>query len=299
MSYTWAELLGDEVTEADAAERSGFFGRMRESLAKSLADLGDGPSMRLRLLGMIDYVDDLVAASDLVITKSGGLIVSEVLARGRPMFVSRLVLAATLSGLYGIYSGFELLEHRRLRRSEEYADSEKYEIVVRDWDAPGNLKPLIGALNALRQAWPALGRTETLRFERVKADRILFYRKALPVGQIDLLSEEPKRWRQPVWVAVNVNPTRPEQAVLRPDLAAVGIDPARPYRYRDLLTGAGHARRSRTITVTLGPDRPFVIFTLSQRPAPKGSKVRATRRPRRPRRVAPDRGPEHRVVQRR
>jgi starch synthase (maltosyl-transferring) len=221
------------------------------------------------------------------------------LARGRPMFVSRLVLAATLSGLYGIYSGFELLEHRRLGRSEEYADSEKYEIVVRDWDAPGNLKPLIGALNALRQAWPALRRTETLRFERVKADRILFYRKALPVGQVDLLSEEPKRWRQPVWVAVNVNPTRPEQAVLRPDLAAVGIDPARPYRYLDLVTGAGHARRSRTITVTLGPDRPFVIFTLAQRPAPKGSKARATRRPRRPRRVPPDRGPEHRVVQRR
>ena len=61
-------------------------GRSR-SLAESLADLGDGPSMRLRRLGMIDYVDDLVAASDLVITKSGGLIVSEVLARGTPMIV--------------------------------------------------------------------------------------------------------------------------------------------------------------------------------------------------------------------
>ncbi len=58
-----------------------------QSLAESLADLGDGPSMRLRRLGMIDYVDDLVAASDLVITKSGGLIVSEVLARGTPMIV--------------------------------------------------------------------------------------------------------------------------------------------------------------------------------------------------------------------
>ena len=69
------------------------------------------------------------------------------LDRGRPTFVSRLVLAATLSGLYGIYSGFELLEHRRIGRTEEYKDSEKYEIVVRDWDAPGNLKPLIAQLN--------------------------------------------------------------------------------------------------------------------------------------------------------
>jgi processive 1,2-diacylglycerol beta-glucosyltransferase len=56
-------------------------------LTESLADLGDGPSMRLRRLGMIDYVDDLVAASDLVITKSGGLIVREVLARGTLMIV--------------------------------------------------------------------------------------------------------------------------------------------------------------------------------------------------------------------
>jgi processive 1,2-diacylglycerol beta-glucosyltransferase len=57
------------------------------TLLQSLADLEDGPAMVLRRLGMIDYVDDLVAASDLVITKSGGLIVSEVLARGTPMIV--------------------------------------------------------------------------------------------------------------------------------------------------------------------------------------------------------------------
>jgi processive 1,2-diacylglycerol beta-glucosyltransferase len=57
------------------------------SLAESIADLKDGPALKLRRLGMIDYVDDLVAASDLVITKSGGLIVSEVLGRGTPMIV--------------------------------------------------------------------------------------------------------------------------------------------------------------------------------------------------------------------
>ncbi len=191
------------------------------------------------------------------------------LARGRPMFISRLVLAATLSGLYGIYSGFELLENRRIGQSEEYKDSEKYEILVRDWNAPGNLKPLLRALNHLRREWAALRRTETLRFEPMRGTRTLFYRKALPVGQIDLLSEEPERWRRPVWVAVNVQPTRPEQAVLRPNLAAVGIDPARPYRYVDLISGVTRIRKGRRITVTLGPDRPFVIFTLSQDPGPK------------------------------
>ena len=107
------------------------------------------------------------------------------LARGRSTFVSRLVLAATLSGLYGIYSGFELLEHRRIGRTEEYKDSEKYEIVVRDWDAPGNLNPLIAQLNGLRRAsWPALQRTETLRFEAVRgqADPVLSQGAARSAG---------------------------------------------------------------------------------------------------------------------
>jgi processive 1,2-diacylglycerol beta-glucosyltransferase len=58
-----------------------------EALGNALADVGDGPQMRLRKLGFIKYVDDLVAASDLVITKAGGLIVSEVLARGAPMII--------------------------------------------------------------------------------------------------------------------------------------------------------------------------------------------------------------------
>ncbi len=58
-----------------------------EELTEALSDLSDGPQVQLRLLGKIDYVDDLVAASDLVITKSGGLIVSEVLARGVPMLI--------------------------------------------------------------------------------------------------------------------------------------------------------------------------------------------------------------------
>jgi processive 1,2-diacylglycerol beta-glucosyltransferase len=62
-------------------------GGRSDALMQSIADLQDGPMMRLRRLGRIDYVDDLVAASDLVITKSGGLIVSEVLARGTPMVI--------------------------------------------------------------------------------------------------------------------------------------------------------------------------------------------------------------------
>ena len=75
------------------------------------------------------------------------------LDHGRPAFVIRTVLAATLSSSYGIYSGWELCENARLDEREEYLDSEKYEIRARDWDAEGNIKPLI------TRAQPAASRT--------------------------------------------------------------------------------------------------------------------------------------------
>jgi starch synthase (maltosyl-transferring) len=154
-----------------------------------------------------------------------------------------------------------------IAHTEEYADSEKYIIKTRDWNAEGNLNPLIATINRLRRAWPALQRTETLRFEPVRGERTLFYRKALPRGRLDLLSEEPRAWRNPVWIAVNVAPTSSERAVLRPKLRAVGIDPARPYRFTDLVTGATRVRRGREMAVVLSPERPFVIFTLTQEKA--------------------------------
>ncbi|MCP9630853.1 alpha-1,4-glucan--maltose-1-phosphate maltosyltransferase, partial [Rhodopseudomonas palustris] len=80
------------------------------------------------------------------------------------MFKSRLVLAATLSSTYGIYNGFELLEHEPIPGKEEYLDSEKYEIKVRDWDKPGNIKPYIRDINRIRGANPALQQTSNLRF---------------------------------------------------------------------------------------------------------------------------------------
>jgi starch synthase (maltosyl-transferring) len=84
---------------------------------------------------------------------------------GEPwMFRSRLALAATLSSTYGIYNGFELLEHAPIPGKEEYLDSEKYEIRVRDWNAPGNLKDYIRGINAARRANPALQQTSRLRF---------------------------------------------------------------------------------------------------------------------------------------
>jgi starch synthase (maltosyl-transferring) len=80
------------------------------------------------------------------------------------MFKSRVALAATLSSTYGIYNGFELLEHEPIPGREEYLDSEKYEIKVRDWDKPGNIKPYIRDLNRARRDNAALQQTGNLRF---------------------------------------------------------------------------------------------------------------------------------------
>jgi starch synthase (maltosyl-transferring) len=186
------------------------------------------------------------------------------LDHGRPAFVIRTVLAATLSSTYGIYSGWELCESARLGEREEYLDSEKYEIRARDWDAPGNIKLLIGELNRIRHERPALKLYDNLRFENATGERTLFYRKALPLGKIDPLSGHPSRWRDPVYVAVNTDPRMAERAILHPDLPAVGIGWDEPYRMTDLLTGAVTRERGADLPVDLDPaGEPFRIFTIS------------------------------------
>ncbi len=105
------------------------------------------------------------------------------LQTGEPwMFKARVTLAATLSGNYGIYNGFELLEHEPLPGKEEYLDSEKYEVKVRDWNKPGNIKNYIGHLNWLRQGNPALLQTANLRFAAVDDPEVIGYVKESVAG---------------------------------------------------------------------------------------------------------------------
>ena len=93
------------------------------------------------------------------------------------MFKSRVALAATLSSSYGIYSGFELLEHDPIPGKEEYLDSEKYEIKVRDWDRPGNIKPYIRELNRARRQNAALQQTGNLRFLPIEDGNVIGFVK--------------------------------------------------------------------------------------------------------------------------
>ena len=94
------------------------------------------------------------------------------------MFKSRVALAATLSCNYGIYSGFELLEHEPIPGKEEYLNSEKYEIKVRDWDKPGNIKDYIAPTSTGSAASnAALLQTGNLRFVQVDDDEVIGFVK--------------------------------------------------------------------------------------------------------------------------
>jgi starch synthase (maltosyl-transferring) len=105
------------------------------------------------------------------------------LQTGEPwIFKARVTLAATLSGNYGIYNGFELLEHEPIPAKEEYLNSEKYELKVRDWHQPRNIKAYIGRLNRIRRNNAALLQTNNLRFAQVDDNEVIGFVKESVAG---------------------------------------------------------------------------------------------------------------------
>jgi starch synthase (maltosyl-transferring) len=146
---------------------------------------------------------------------------------GRPAFQIRLVLAATLSPLYGIYNGYELCENRASAPgSEEYLDSEKYQYKVWDWERPGNIKDYIARLNMTRRENPALHNARNLRILRAENENIFFYGRWTPDRSNIVL------------VAVNLDPSNTHDSAVFVPIDALGIKPSEPYTVRDSLTGA-------------------------------------------------------------
>jgi starch synthase (maltosyl-transferring) len=173
-------------------------------------------------------------------------ILTEYLVKGgRPAFRTRLVLAATLSPLYGMYSGFELIENVPLREgSEEYLHSEKYQIRVRDWNAKGNINAEVALLNRIRRETPALQRMSNVTFHTSENDQILFYRKAGTRGPEVGLGDrrKPAAPLQPsiadpdVLVAVNLDPKNVQATMVHVPIAEMGIGADEPYVVHDLMT---------------------------------------------------------------
>jgi starch synthase (maltosyl-transferring) len=153
-------------------------------------------------------------------------ILHEYLQRGgRPAFETRLILAATLGATYGIYSGYELCENRPVRPgSEEYLDSEKYQIRKRDWTQPGSIAPLVTAINQVRRENPALHGDWSLRFHHCENDQILCYSKSTDDGTNRVL------------VAVNLDPFHMQHGWIHVPVAAWGLK-AEGYVAEDLISG--------------------------------------------------------------
>jgi starch synthase (maltosyl-transferring) len=102
---------------------------------------------------------------------------------GEPwLFKARAALAATLSSNYGIYNGYELLEHEPIPGKEEYFNSEKYEIRTRDWNKPGNISGYLGQLNRIRRANSAFLQTSNLRFLDIQDDNLIGFMKSAVGG---------------------------------------------------------------------------------------------------------------------
>ena len=176
------------------------------------------------------------------------------LARGgRPAFKLRLVLAATLSSLYGMYSGYELCENVPISpSSEEYVDSEKYEIKVRDWHAPGNLVDFITRVNTIRKRNPALQLYRNLRFYEADSPHVLWYGKATPDRT------------NAIFVAANMDPTVEHESMVEVPIAALGIAPDRTYKMHELLSDRVYEWRGPQGFVKLYPGvDPAQIFRLS------------------------------------
>jgi starch synthase (maltosyl-transferring) len=168
---------------------------------------------------------------------------------GRAAFMTRVLMAATLSPLYGIYSGYELCENKALPGREEYLDSEKYQFKERDWNAPGNIKDWIARINRIRKQNRALQMYTNLRFYQSDNDAILFYGKMTPARDNIIL------------VVVNLDPFRKQNSFVYVPIEEFGQMETDEYQMHDLLSDARYIWRGRKNYVELDPEvQPAHVF---------------------------------------
>ena len=149
---------------------------------------------------------------------------------GPAAFALRATLAATMSPLWGVYSGYELYEDRPVAEgSEEYHDSEKYQLRHRDFAAKlesgESLEPYLTLLNTIRRTNPALQQLRQIRFHDIANDQIIAYSK------VDAITGNA------VLVVINLDPTSTQEGMLRFDASAVGLGDGAAFEVHDLITG--------------------------------------------------------------
>lgn len=165
---------------------------------------------------------------------------------GPPAFRIRLVLAATLGASYGIYSGFELCENRAVPGTEEYLNSEKYQVRHWDWDRPGHIKDLIASVNRIRREHRALQFGSGLEFHDCDNPHLLAYTRTAPDGDSRLL------------IVVSLDPRHMQHGFIEVPADLFGSDGT--YTVRDLLTGTRFTWQGERHYVRLDPALPAHIL---------------------------------------
>jgi starch synthase (maltosyl-transferring) len=167
---------------------------------------------------------------------------------GRPAFMQRLILAATLAANYGIYGpAYELCENTPASppagktESEEYQDSEKYEIRQRDRNTPDSLVPLITSLNRIRRSNRALESNLSLHFHSTENPNLLCYSKSTP------------GFENTVLVAINLDPFAEHDGWIDLNLERLGLSPDRDFVVEDLLTSTRYTWHGKRNYVRLNP----------------------------------------------
>jgi starch synthase (maltosyl-transferring) len=179
---------------------------------------------------------------------------------GRPAFEVRLILAATLAASYGIYSGFELCENVPLRQgSEEYLDSEKYQIKPRDWNRADSLRELIARVNHIRRDHPALQTNAGLNFYNTDNPHFLWFSKSAPERseRSERLERSERSERlersERVFVVANTDPHWTQHGWVQMPIWEMGIGDRDRYIVEDLLDGAQYMWRGEWNYVRLEP----------------------------------------------
>jgi starch synthase (maltosyl-transferring) len=181
---------------------------------------------------------------------------------GRPAFMQRIILAATLTANYGIYGpSYELCENAPARpalgktESEEYLDSEKYQIRQRDRNAPDSLVPLITSLNHIRRANPALQTNLSIHFHDAENPNILCYSKSTA------------DFNNVILIAINLDPFNEQAGWIHLDLERLGLPENENFIVEDLLTGTDYTWHDSRNYVALKPDiQPAHIFRILYEP---------------------------------
>lgn len=173
---------------------------------------------------------------------------------GRAGFLIRAALATTMSGLWGMYNGFELCEGAPVPGKEEYLDSEKYEIRCWDWDRPGNICAEITQLNQIRRNNPALHSHRGIEFLPSANEHVLFYSKATPQRDNVLL------------IAVSLDPQHAQDAPIELPLWRFGLPDDAGLYVEDLLREQRYMWQGKHHVLHLHPGSPYGIWRVRAQP---------------------------------